>query len=101
MELEVKRYVSEYCAADDLLKGIDKIAGPGKPNMARLQERRISCVLKTAADWSGPIKDFHLGVDKGRPDQLVSFCVENVKKISPTAFKVRSQNLKILKISKK
>jgi hypothetical protein len=106
MELEVKRYVAEYCVADDLLKGIDKIAGPGEPNVAGLQERRISYVLKTGANWSGPIKDFHLVVDKGRPDRLVSFCAENVKKISPTAFEVRSQNftpdrdLKILIISK-
>lgn len=106
MELEFKRYVSDYCVPDNLLRGIDKIAGASEANVARLQERRISYLLKTGANWSGPIKDFHLIVDKGRPDRLISFCADNIKKIGPTLFEVRSQDftpqhdLKILIIYK-
>jgi hypothetical protein len=106
MEPEVKRYRAEYCVPDELLRGIDRIAGSAEENTARLRERRISYILKTGANWSGPIKDFKLVVDKGRPDRLVSFCLDNVKKISPTAFEVRikdftpERDLKILLIGK-
>lgn len=31
-------------------------------------------------------------VDKGSPDNLVSFCMSGVKKISPTQFEVRRTN---------
>lgn len=103
---EFQRYRTEYCVPDELLRGIDKVAGPAEANTAKLQERRISYVLKTGANWAGPIKDFRLVVDKGRPNRLVSFCLPNVKKISPTSFEVRAKDftpdkdLKILLISR-
>jgi len=103
---EVKRYRATYCVADDLLRGIDRIAGDAEGNTANLRERRISYILKTGANWSGPIKDFKLVIDKGKPDRLVSFCLDGVKKISPTAFEVRmkdftpDRDLKILLIGK-
>jgi hypothetical protein len=106
MSDEVKRYRATYCVADDLLRGIDKIAGDAEGNTANLRERRISYILKTGANWSGPIKDFKLVIDKGKPDRLVSFCLDNVKKTSPTAFEVRmkdftpDRDLKILLIGK-
>ena len=55
-------------------------------------ERRISYVLKTGANWAGPIKAFHLVVDKGQADRIVSFCGDGVKKISPTVFEVRASD---------
>ena len=55
-------------------------------------ERRIAYVLTTGANWAGPIGDFHLVVDKGAPDSLVSFCGDGVKKISPTQFELRHAN---------
>jgi len=106
MSEEIKRYRAAYCIADDLLRGIDRIAGDAEGNTAGLRERRINYVLKTGANWSGPIKDFRLVVDKGKPDRLVSFCLDNVKKISATAFEVRmkdytpDRDLKILLIGK-
>jgi Domain of unknown function (DUF4424) len=106
MDQEVQRYRADYCIPDDLLRGIDKIAGPAEANTAKLRERRITYILKTGANWAGPIKDFRLVVDKGRPNRLVSFCLDNVKKISPTSFEVRikdftpAKDLKILFISK-
>ena len=35
---------------------------------------------------------FRLVVDKGKPDNLVSFCMDGVRKISPTQFEVRKTN---------
>jgi len=103
---EVKRYRAAYCVADDLLRGIDRIAGNAEENTAGVRERRISYALTTGANWLGPVKDFRLVVDKGRPDRLVSFCLDNVTKISPTAFEVKmkdftpERDLKILLIGK-
>ena len=34
------------------------------------------------------IGKFHVVIDKGSPKNLVSFCGEGVKKISPTAFEM-------------
>ena len=56
---------------------------------APYSEQRIDYILKTGANWSGPIKEFRLVVDKGEPDSLVSFCGQDVKKISDTQFEMR------------
>jgi hypothetical protein len=106
MEQEFQRYRTEFCVDDALLKGIDKLAGDAPENTAKLREKRISYILKTGANWSGPIKDFRLVIDKGRPDRLTSFCADNVKKLSPTTFEIRAKDftptrdLKILMIGK-
>ncbi|WP_182418175.1 DUF4424 family protein [Bartonella sp. HY038] len=53
----------------------------------------LGYILTTGANWAGgTIGDFRLVVDKGSPDALVTFCGENVKKISPTQFEMRAQN---------
>ena len=103
---EVKRYRTTYCVGDDLLRGLDRIAGDAEENTAGMRERRISYVFATGASAFGPVKDFRLVVDKGRPERLVSFCLDNVKKIAPTTFEVRmkdftpERDLKILLIGK-
>jgi Domain of unknown function (DUF4424) len=104
---EVQRYRTSYCIPDDFLKSIDKISGADEANKAKILERRISYVLKTGANWAGPIKDFHLVVDKGQADRIISFCADGVKKISATAFEVRAkdftpaQDLNILILGRK
>lgn len=90
MEPEVQRYKALFCINDDFLKSIDKLAGAGEANKDGIQERRISYVLKTGANWAGPIKKFRLLVDKGRADRIVSFCGDGVKKISATGFELRA-----------
>jgi hypothetical protein len=92
LENEVQRYRTLYCIQDDFLAGIDKLGGASEINTEKLQERRISYVLKTGANWAGPIKDFTLVVDKGKPDRLVSFCGDNIVKISPTAFQLKAKD---------
>jgi uncharacterized protein DUF4424 len=92
LESEVQRYKANYCILDDFLKSIDKLAGADEANKAKILERRISYVMKTGANWAGPIKNFHLVVDKGQSDRIVSFCGDGVKKISPTAFEMRASD---------
>jgi hypothetical protein len=103
---EVKRYRTSYCIGDDLLRGIDRIAGDAEANTAGVRERRISYAFATGANASAPVRDFRLVIDKGRPENLVSFCLDNVKKITSTTFEVRMKDftpergLKVLLIGK-
>ena len=64
-----------------------------QPDGAPYSEQRIDYILKTGANWSGPIKDFRLVVDKGEPDSLVSFCGEDVERIEPDALQMRRPRL--------
>ena len=80
MAKEVERYRREYCVTDGFLQELDKMAGLSKANAAMIQERRISYVLTTGANWAGPIKNFHLLIDKG--SALVSYCEGNLNSSS-------------------
>lgn len=52
----------------------------------------IRYVLMTGNNWAGPIGKFELTVDKLDPEAVVSFCMDGVKKISPTQFRVEREN---------
>jgi hypothetical protein len=104
---------SDYCVDDGFYTGLDKIAAmpraqgaqpsqssqptqqvqppqePAEANEAKLRERKIVFALQTKVP-QGPYKDFRLVVNKGRPDRVVSFCLDNLKRISPTAFEMRA-----------
>jgi len=89
------RYETTYCVDQDFLSAARQAMG--KPDQTGLLsspffERRIAYILTTGANWAGPINDFHLVVDKGAADSLVSFCAEGVNKISATQFEVRHAN---------
>ena len=90
LESEVARYKSTFCVEDDFLKLVDALETSDKTRKARIVERRIRYILKTGANWAGPIKEFHLVVDKGQPDRIVSFCGQGIKKISATQFELRA-----------
>lgn len=75
---EVARYRKEYCVTDGFLAELTS-AGDGTVNTAKLQERRISYVLKTGANWAGPIRAFKLTIDPGGSDRMVSFCQGRLK----------------------
>jgi hypothetical protein len=81
-----------YCVDDEFLAAVDRLSrrdqmqGPGMP------DKWIDYILTTGANWRSPIGSFRLVIDKGRPGNLVTFCEEGVKKISPTQFEVRRTN---------
>jgi len=84
--------MQKYCIDTAFLTAVDRAAGSGRKPDDVWHEKYIDYVLTTGANWSGPIGSFHLVVDKGLPDNFVSFCAEGVKKISATAFEVRKTN---------
>jgi hypothetical protein len=85
-----EEYKAKYCLDDDFLATVERARrATNSRGGAPYSEQRIDYILKTGANWSGPIRDFRLVVDKGAPDSLVSFCGEDVKKISDTQFEMR------------
>ncbi len=97
-EADFKDYAAAYCIDASFLKGFDKrrytgkLDGDGNDLGMYYAETWLSYVLKSGANWKGPIRDFRLVVDKGSTDNLVSFCMDGVKKIGPTRFEVRKAN---------
>ncbi len=86
-------YLRKYCIDKDFLATIEQLRQANKSEFGPpYNEQRIDYILKTGANWSGPIKDFHLVVDKGDPASLVSFCGDGVKKTSPTQFEMRKSD---------
>ena len=85
-------YKQKYCTDDSFLKTVKKsLRDPGDPYSAPYTERWMSCVWSTGANWNGPIHDFHLTIDKARPDALVSFCwAGKVSKTGPTRFELHA-----------
>lgn len=86
-------HARRYCMDRAFLAAFDRRLGPKPPGERPFyREHWLSYILSSGANWRGPIGDFRLVVDKGRPDNLVSFCMDGVTKISPTQFEVRKRN---------
>jgi hypothetical protein len=86
-------YVKKYCIDQAFLDAIRSLPKADNPDFqAPYAEQRIDYILKTGANWSGPIGDFELTIDKGAPDALLSFCGTDVKRISPTRFQMHQKD---------
>jgi hypothetical protein len=89
---EGRSYQREYCTDAAFLAALDRMTAGQTPDGPFLIERRIRYVLTTGGNWRSPIGDFRLVVDKGSPENIVSFCGEGVRRISPTQFEMRRRN---------
>lgn len=85
---EGRRMIAEYCIDSDFLAGVDRMAERIGEN-GMIGEQRIGYVLKTGANWRAPIHDFRLVVDKGKAENLISFCGTGARKTGPTRFEIR------------
>lgn len=52
----------------------------------------LDYVLKTARTWNGPIGRFKLTIDKGAPGNVISLCIDDIKKTGPTTFVVEKKD---------
>ncbi|MEF0939516.1 DUF4424 domain-containing protein [Rhizobium sp. BR 362] len=89
---QLKTYQTKYCVDDAFLKTAAKLSDAADKGGRGYTESWISYVLSTGANWSGPIKHFQLTVDKGSPDNYVSFCGSGVKKTGPTTFQMTAKD---------
>jgi hypothetical protein len=86
-------YRQTYCMDDAFISGARRrLAAIANDPNPYLDELRISYILTTANNWAGAIQSFHLVVDKGEPEAIVSFCGEGVRKISPTEFEIEAKD---------
>jgi hypothetical protein len=84
---EGRAMIRDYCVEPAFLAGLDRLHRLGPT-----PEHRLGYILTTGGNWRSPIGDFRLVVDKGAAANLVSFCGDGVRKISPTRFEVRHRN---------
>jgi hypothetical protein len=88
-----RAYQREYCTDAAFLAALDRMSARAERTRAFYPtEQRLRYILTTGGNWRSPIGDFRMVVDKGRPDAIVSFCGEGVRRISPTRFEVRHRN---------
>jgi hypothetical protein len=84
---------AKYCFDSTFVKTVTKrLAALENDEHHSMQESWMAYVLTTGANWGGTIGDYHLTVDKGDPDTLVSFCGDGIKKTGPTTFEVRAKD---------
>lgn len=90
---EGKAMIADYCVDAAFLAGVERMAKEaGGGDYPVIEEQRVSYILTTGGNWRSPIGDFRLVVDKGAPENLVSFCGTDVRKITPTQFEMRRKN---------
>jgi hypothetical protein len=83
-------YEKKYCVDQTMAKLARQSNADMAENKPHLVENWISYVLTTGANWEGSIKKFKLIVDKGEPDNYVSFCGTGVRKTGPTTFEMNA-----------
>jgi hypothetical protein len=86
LQIERSKGLNRFCVDQDFLNSMVR-----SPNV-NWQQNYLEYILMTGANWSGPMREFRLVVDKGAPENLLSFCGQGVRKISPTQFEVRASN---------
>ena len=87
-------YLKRYCTDGSFVRAVEKtLSSPEERWSAPFTESWLSYIWSTGANWNGPIGKFHLTVDKGRPENMVSFCWDGeVKKTSPTTFEMEARD---------
>ncbi len=84
--------IRRYCLDEQFLGAVERARKQMRTEYAPFRESRIAYILSTGANWRAPIGDFRLVVDKGRADNLISFCATDVHKIGSTRFEVHKTN---------
>ena len=88
---EVRSSYEKYCLDRSVMRLVES-ATTGRSDESPFNETWISYILTTGANWAAPIRNFHLVVDKGHSDNLVSFCADRVRQITPTEFEFTATN---------
>lgn len=89
---QIDWYRSTYCTDKTFENAVQKAVTAAGDNGSPYYENWISYVLTTGANWRTTIGKFKLTVDKGKPENLISFCGENVKKVGPTRFEMTAED---------
>jgi hypothetical protein len=80
-------YFKPYCMTDEFWK-----LAREKNTRFSYESKKINFILKTANAWRKPIGEFNFIIERNNPDSLVSLCMDGIKKVSPTRFKLTKTN---------
>ncbi len=87
---EAIRLDQEELFDSDFLTALDRRRAARRPSeAANYSEVWLQYVLRSGANWAGPIRDFRLVIDKGNPRSLLSFCGTGVRRLDDRRFEVR------------
>jgi hypothetical protein len=75
----------DYCVGPALMKAMKKKDQEGSID-------QVHYVLKTGANWKGPIGRFVLRLVKDRPDQKVSLCMDGFKRVDARTYLLEKTN---------
>ena len=89
---DAKGYPAKYCIDRDFEQSVAAVMRKKKADYPPFSEQRIDYILTTGANWAGPIGDFHLTIDKGQPNYLLSLCADGIVKTGPTRFELRKKD---------
>jgi len=89
-------FAKRYCVDDGTYAGIAqrlRAAQKRTPGQtALMMSWYVDYVLTTGRNWKGPIGRFRLTVDKGHAENLISFCMDGVRKSGATTFVVEKRD---------
>ncbi len=87
-------YAQKYCTDRSFIRASERLQAEAEAGTAGYpMESWISYIWSTGANWQGTIGKFTLTVDKGAPENLVSFCWDGkVTKISDTQFRMEADD---------
>jgi len=77
-----------FAAMKALLKGVRRKQGEGAATIAWF----VDYVLTTGKNWKGPIGRFRLTLDKERKSNVISLCMNGVRKVGPAKFVVERRD---------
>ncbi len=89
-----QQQIRDYCIDESTQRGLSKRLNTlGKEDTAGTgMAIYLDYILTTANTWKGPIGTFHLTVDKGKPDNILSLCIDGLRKTGPTRFEMEQSN---------
>jgi len=79
--MDPKGGIPQYCLGEKLLR---KLVSSG----SEYAYREVHYILKTGANWKGPIGHFKLTLIKQHPRDIISTCLPDTRRVSPTTFEV-------------
>lgn len=94
LDRAVAEFGKDYCLDKAGRAGLGHLlttagkANAGGDDQVYVLADEVDYVLKTGANWKGPIGAFRLTIDKLRPDAILSICESGLKKTDPTTFTV-------------
>ncbi|WP_165784415.1 DUF4424 family protein [Zhengella mangrovi] len=95
MSSESRRaYEQRYCIGESLVSTVRRARLRDKGRKLFFAEEWIEYILSTGANWAGPIGTFTLTVDKGSTGNLVSLCMDDMRKVGPTLYRAEKKDFR-------